>query len=400
MVLKNSKWDKQAKTKYLKKHGLIKKPVTVETNQRPKWSSKRSDANTNRSQIILEDSDSEWDSEEDEALLNHYYPQIGKEDLNKEQKEKIKQQILQDLILERSQEEQAIGEVENDERDGIYLGSEENRQKDINLPEKQKLNEFLSKDLIHDKTKRNRKLPKNKFTGDILEEYGLDKYADTVKKDINDYNLAYYLHKQQRNLDKISSSELDGFRIGESSFADDSKVGNKSKHVSRNLSEQEKKENAERAVKSEQNRFYSQIKAKFEASKPGASKNLKVLEINNINENDERQLESLNARLIARKDESANRLDTELDDDINILMGKSDRSIENNNDKETGRRNEPDIGSIDDFLTSLEISKDTPTLLSASNKNKQQKESKESYTNSSQNTVPLPEQDFLDDLIG
>lgn len=401
MVLKNSKWDRKAKTKYLKKHGLNKKPVSIEPEQRPKWSSKR--AGTSNQQIILEDSDSEWDSEEDEELLNQYYPEIGKENLTREQKEKVKQQILQSLIEEEENREEASeAERSREEQDGIYLGSEENRIKE-NSAEKQKtkLDEYVSKDPVLTKTKKNRKLPKNRMQDNLLEEYGIERYSDTVTKDIDDYNLSYYSQKERRNIDRIPANELDGFRIGESSLANKSKAPYQDTHTVRNLTEDEMKENAERAVKSEQNKFYNQIKTRFNVSESGTNTKPKVIEINNFNENDAGQLKNLNSKLISNNLGAPVVVDNELDDDIDILLGDFKHKNEPqkvNNMPENLQHND----NIDSFLSSLSISKDQKSLAS---KNKdlnylnQKTDPTQNYRPNHQEPKTLPDQDFLDDLL-
>jgi hypothetical protein len=398
MVLKNSKWDRKAKTKYLKKHGLNKKPVSIEPDQRPKWSSKR--AGTSNQQIILEDSDSEWDSEEDEELLNQYYPEIGKENLTREQKEKIKQQILQGLIEEQENSKEEANEAERnrEEQDGIYLGSEENRIKENIAEEKKtKLDEYVSKDTVLTKTKKNRKLPKNRMQDNLLEEYGIENYSDTVTKDIDDYNLSYYSQKERRNIDKIPASELDGFRIGESSLVNKSKAPYQDTHTLRNLTEEEIKENAERAVKSEQNKFYNQIKTRFNVSESGPNTKSKVIEINNFNENDADQLKNLNSKLINNNLGAPALVDNELDDDIDILLGDVKHKNEPkkvNSTPENLQHND----NIDSFLSSLSISKDKK-LASKNESLHQNTYSTKNYRPNYQEPKTLPDQDFLDDLL-
>lgn len=398
MVLKNSKWDRKAKTKYLKKHGLNKKPVSIEPEQRPKWSSKRT--GSSNQQIILEDSDSEWDSEEDEQLLNQYYPEIGKENLTREQKEKIKQQILQGLI-EEQENRKDVDEAEGsrEEQDGIYLGSEENRIKDNSAEEqKTKLDEYVSKDPVLNKTKKNRKLPKNRMQDNLLEEYGIERYSDTVTKDIDDYNLSYYSQKERRNIDKIPANELDGFIIGESSLVNKSKTPYQDTHTVRNLTEGEIEENAERAVKSEQNKFYNQIKTRFNVSESGPNTKSKVIEINNFNENDAGQLKNLNSKLINNNLGAPAVVDNELDDDIDILLGDFKRKNEPqkvNSTPEIVHHND----NIDYFLSSLNISKDQKSLSSKDDNLNQNTGSKQNFRPNYQEPKTLPDQDFLDDLL-
>lgn len=397
MVLKNSKWDRKAKVKYLKKHGLAKRPPPSDSEQKPKWTSKRPGPTTQ--QIILVDSDSEWDSEEDEELLNQYYPEIGKQNLTREQKEKIKQQILQDLIEEQEnqKEEEIEAERTKEESDSIYLGSEESRNRDNEEKElKPKLDEYVSKDPILTKAKKNRKLPKNKMHDNLLEEYGIERYSDTVTKDINDYNLPYYSHKERRNFDKIPANELDGFRIGESSFVDKSKVPYQNNHTLRNLTEEEMKENAERAAKSDQNKFYNQIKTKFNIPDTDLNAKSKVIEINNFNANDSDQLRNLNSKLINNDLNIPVITENDLDDDIDLLLGdfKSKNKIINNKHEKLQHND-----NIDSFLSSLSVSNDkkspAPKLDSINQNRDPLQINKPRY----QEPKKLPDQDFLDDLL-
>lgn len=397
MVLKNSKWDRKAKTKYLKKHGLVKRPPPSDSEQRPKWSSKR--PGTTNQQIILEDSDSEWDSEEDEELLNQYYPEIGKQQLTREQKEKIKQQILQDLVEQQENQTEEESEIENnnDKPDGIYLGSEESRNRDNYAKEhKTKLDEYVSKDPVLAKAKKNRKLPKNRMNDNLLEEYGIERYSDTVTKDINDYNLPYYSNKERRNIDKIPANELDGFRIGESSFVDKSKAPYQNNHTLRNLTEEEIKENAERAAKSEQNKFYNQIKTRFNISDTDPNAKSKVIEINNFNANDSDQLRNLNSKLINNDLSMPVIADNELDDDIDILLGdfkSNDETLYNEPEKLQHNDN------IDSFLSSLSISNDKKSRAPKNDSISQNSDPMQNQKPIHLEPKKLQDQDFLDDLL-
>lgn len=394
MVLKNSKWDRKAKKKYLKKHGLFTLAPT-DNEQRPKWSSKRADAKT--LQVVLEDTDSEWDSDQDEEFLNQYYPEIGKQDLTRDQKEKIRQQILQDLLEEQENDNahEEEDEFDAEKSEGIYLGSKENMIKEKNgEEEKVKLHAYISKDPLAGNVKKNRKLPKNRMQDNLLEEYGLDSYSETVTKDIDDYNLPYYSQKDHRNIDKISSSELDGFKIGESTLGR-SKAPQRDRHIVRDLTEEEIKENAERAAKSDRNKFYNQMKNRFNNSESDPKNRQKVIEVNNFNENDEKQMQNLNAKLANLEQPLTEVTNNELDDDIDLLLGDSKPKI--NLPDNSDRNHAHNVSNIDDFLSSLDISGKNDTL----SQNYGTNETKEAQhiSNETRQFKKLPDQDFLDDLL-
>ncbi|CAI5759289.1 unnamed protein product [Candida verbasci] len=254
MVLKNSKYDKIAKLKYMKKHG-IKKETRKDDGVKPKWSSKKK-TDPNKNKIKLEDSDDEWDSDVDEALINHFYPTLKEsEELTKEQKIKIKEQILKDL----EKEEEDGSEPEKEEIEGIYLGTEP----EAKPKEKFNLEEFVeSLDL---KPKKNRKMLSNKFSDNLLEEYGLDSYS--TKKD-NDYNDIY--NSKQKKLVHLDTDQLDEFVIGEP-VKDTTNI--------RTLTEDEIKQQEERNKKIKQESFYKDLKSKFTDK---SQKKGKVLEIDNL----------------------------------------------------------------------------------------------------------------------
>lgn len=88
-MVQSNKWDKKAKFQYMKKHGILPAP-SENTFLTPKWSSKKK--KERKPTIQLTDSDDEWDSEVDEALINHFYPELDSSDeLTLQQKVKLKQ---------------------------------------------------------------------------------------------------------------------------------------------------------------------------------------------------------------------------------------------------------------------------------------------------------------------
>lgn len=314
MVLNKSKWDHKAKIQYLKKHGLTKpKPKEGMT---PKWTSKKS---STQNRVILDDSDSEWDSD-DEELINHFYPEISPQDLPTEYKKKLKQQIKaalaarEDDIDKNSDEEQ-----QEEESDGIYLGTRpspkaveandedtepiEDEDFHFEIPDLEaKLSDFI----ILAKPQRSRKLLKNKMLDNFLEEYGIENLQSTVK-DI-DYNAL--LKNNTKNFDKIDLSKLNGHRIGESIDKP------KESHV-RVLNQEEQQDHVDREKRLEHARFYNQIKSTFGVQ--DAQSKAKLLEINNFNNEDEKQIEALNLRL-TREGHDFGQKDV---DDLDDLLGLS-----------------------------------------------------------------------------
>lgn len=374
MVLKDSKWDRKAKAKYLRKHGL-QKPKEQEPVVGPKWSAKKAVA---RRTPILEDSD---DSDDDEFLKQHY-PQLG-EDLSKEQKEKIKQQILVDLQkevdgpLSDHELDQLTGV--NKEVDGIYLGSESSKQHDLEQKaQESRLDEYLSQEMagtdVSSIPKKNRKLLRNKMADDLLLEYGLLDYKQTVNND-QDYDRPFRNKQAQRNLDRIADEDLIGFKIGQDSIGDNDHKKSRPRVV--NLAAEDVKEDQERLMASEQAKLYRQMQEKFGT----ATHQAPTLEINNINELDPQQMSVLNNRLTHQEMQHG----SNLDDDLLEILG----SNSNNNDKTVGYKSSSASGpqNIDSFLSDLSI-KDAHT-----DKHAKQTTPKPTYK-PSQN-----DEDFLDDLL-
>lgn len=308
MVLHKSKWDHKAKVQYLRKHGLTLPRPKQETQ--PKWTSKKSAAQKPQ---VLDDSDSEWDSEDD-ALINHFFPDLGEQSLAVEHKRKLKRLIVS-AIVEREGAEHEQEEAE--EPEGIYLGTRPeapeapetpamDKEEAFEIPDLEtKLSEFMLGDWNKPKP---RKLLKNKILDNLLDDYGLDSYASTVKS--NDYNAksAKTLAKQ---IDRLTSDDLHGFRIGD-------KLGQQREVNVRTLSEEEQQEHTERAEKLARAKLYAQIKNTFGDDKLRA----KVLEINNINPDDERAMATLNLKLTQTARPAS------IDDDLEELLGFSDQPSE------------------------------------------------------------------------
>lgn len=336
MVLKDSKWDRKAKSQYLRKHGLNKPKEEVVI--RPKWSSKKEVA---KKVPLLEDSD-----DSDDEFLKLHYPQLG-EELTKEQKEKVKKQILVDLqneVNDISDHEPTENEHKSGEAiDGIYLGSDEAKQQFMEKnADNSRLDEFISHDMagtdISAIPKKNRKLLKNKLSEDLLLEYGLDDYKQTVNND-QDYSKPFMEKQLQRNIDRISDEDLIGFEIGQDSIA--SRKGRNTKNNVTELTDEEKKEMHERLIASEQARLHRQMKEKFGKTANKAP----TLEINNINENDPQQMQMLNSRLTHLGNDEGN-----VDDELDLLLGVNSKSKH-----ESDRTKIAGSTDIDDFLSSLNV---------------------------------------------
>lgn len=351
MVLKNSKWDKQAKYKYMKKHGLTtsRPKDSVVT---PKWSGKKAGKDGDARKITLEDSgdeEEEWDSDVDEALINHFYPQLDKgELLTIEQKSKIKQQILNDLQNSNASTELDANENEGEgeEIDGIYLGQasggqtlkglepgqgqgqiKDQSQSNPALPQNSSFNlqDFINS--IEKKPNKNKKLLKNKFSENFLEEYGLESY--NYGKD--DYNKMYEerqkLNHSKNLLNELTLRGIDEYEIGKSI--------DKQKQSIRLLTEEEKEEEKRRRALMEQDTFYKEIKRKFGAQE-GNAKN-KVLELNNFNSSDLSQLQRLQEKL-EKGDEAPNTLEDDLSNLLGLPIPSKDGNVESEIEMESGKK--------------------------------------------------------------
>lgn len=326
------KWDHKAKIKYLKKHGLLQPRHKDEV--RPKWSSKNTSATKAlHAQILLQDSD-----DEDDALINDFYPQLGDTELTKEQKQKIKLQILQDLERRQNEPEAVVEPVE--EIDGIYLGvAPDNEVTEVKLDEV-KLGDYA----------KTRKVLAPKVSENLLEEYGITSYASTVR------NTDYDDVKDSRiRLDKVDASQLDGFHIGQKK-TEASNV--------RELTQEEREEELLRLTKADRAHLYNQIRKRFAPNAPQS----KVLEIDNFNPEDQRLVEVLNSKLV-KEEEQINDADFEkdLDELLGVLSSKQVKEKERD---------------LDELLGELSV------------------EEKPSSTEVKPKAKPATGEDFLDELLG
>ncbi|WLF80189.1 hypothetical protein PVL30_003965 [Lodderomyces elongisporus] len=353
MVLKNSKWDKQAKYKYMKKHGL-KTSRPKDSVVTPKWSGKKAGKDGDARKITLEDSDEEeeeeeeeeWDSDVDEALINHFYPQLDKgESLTIEQKLKIKQQILNDLQNSNASPELDANDKEGkrEEIDGIYLGQasdgqiskglepgqgqrQDQSQSNPALPQNPSFNlqDFINS--IEKKPNKNKKLLKNKFSENFLEEYGLESY--NYGKD--DYNKMYEERQKSSHsknlLNELTSRGIDEYEIGQSI--------DKQKQSIRSLTEEEKEEEKRRRALMESDNFYKEIKRKFGAQEGNAKK--KVLELNNFNSSDLSQLQRLQEKL-EKGDDAPNTLEDDLFNLLGLPIPSKDGNVDSEIEMESGK---------------------------------------------------------------
>lgn len=389
MVLKNSKWDKKAKYKYLKKHGLTQQRGTNEQNEQkqPHWSSKKpSSADGNAA-----DSDTDWDSEEDEALINHFYPNLGESELTVDQKKKIRKQILAQLEEEEQKREEAAGnnedddeersgeqEEDQDEVDGIYLGTK---------PKSDSSKETISFDLqqILENAKSSRgsgkRYFKQKMSSNFLEEYGLDDYKETVaKQDIDSYNKTHYEKKATRNLQDISFDELEGFEIGKSQLGEPRL---ESRPQMQHLSKQDMEEEKRRQGLVEDNKLYNTLRNKYGSSNASKPRKNRVLEINNLNSKDVTQMNNLNSRIFNAQNAQVSALVGDLDEDLAELLGEVALSEE----RIPTARGDP----LDEILRTSQM---------ASNVKKTAPVTSSGIQLSSQRQSQKEHDAFLDDLLG
>lgn len=366
MVLKNSKYDKQAKKQYMAKHGLLKPreaPIV-----RPKWSGKKKLEEQEYMKLDVDEMTSDWDSETDEDIVNYFYPQLKDELVVTplEQKRKIKRQVIEDLKIQRnelfnqsSEDHQKM--IEEREQNGIFLGSEQPQVK---------LTEFIPQIPI---TKRKtRKLPINEDSQDLLSEYGIDNYADLIRKK-QDYDALHEKKLALRNLNDISTDELIGFEVGKDKLGASKK---KSANTIRQLTQEEIELENERKAKIEQQKFYDHVKQKF------LGKNdRKVLELNNLKQGNQQHIDYINLKLSNTKDEEIGDFDNDLDE----LLGSKIKNL----DIESGAKNEEEAESDEiEFLNSLAQPKSKP---------QSQSQVKPQLLNS---TIPDKlQEDFLDDLL-
>ncbi|GEQ70048.1 hypothetical protein JCM33374_g3724 [Metschnikowia sp. JCM 33374] len=374
MVLNKSKWDHKAKIQYLRKHNLTRPKQNPEKNT-PKWSGKKNQDVSGNSWLDESD-DSEWDSEDD-AFLNHFYPQISEDNLSVENKRKLKQQIVK-IVKKREAGDSNEPEDPPKERDGIYLGTEAQKSEaptdsgsddeehgfsdeefELEIPDLEvKLSEFVVSDLGKS---RNRKMLKNKISDNLLDEYGLESYSSTVKD--TDYNSS--VKNQFRNVSKLTADDLHGLRIGETSNAP-------KQPAVRALSEAELQQHKERAAKLQHVRFHDQIKKKFGSD---STQTPRVLEINNFNANDKDQMASLNTKLTSANENS--RQYSNVEDDLDELLG-----LEGDKQASPVSRTAPETL---DFLS------ETLPQATTSKKESDKKESRK---------VKPATDSFLDDLLG
>lgn len=389
MVLKDSKWDKKAKKNYQRKHGLTQSR-RPETYQRPKWSSKKRDSNGRAGHFEFEKSESdEWDSEEDEEFLNHFYPQLSEQSLGTEQKLKIRNQLLQQLKAELSgqQDGDDSAEQSQEEPDGIYLGEHKPDNTRCTTEGGSILDNVFPKEnesiLLRTRPSKNKSVPKSKLSDNFLEEYGLESYADTVKPE-SDVSASKPITATELSLRKIANSSLDGFEIGKGALHLGPQPESKKSSI-HELSSEEKAAREERARKYEENKLHNKIRSGLVTQR--SKRPVKVLEINNFNSSDEAQMHILNRRILAdsKKDE-----DTNEEDDLDYLLGAS--TTEKPKISDTKEPQGTGQFDIDSLLSKLDIKEE------GTDKSTEPKQHDEPTQPSI--TVPLEEQDFLDSLLG
>ncbi|CUM63706.1 uncharacterized protein PRCAT00001290001 [Priceomyces carsonii] len=386
MVLKNSKWDKKAKYKYLKKHGLLNQLAPQDTLVKQKWSSKRRNTSNRIGSFALQDSDqeidSEWDSE-DEALLTSFYPGFKEDELSLEQKKKLKNQILKELVereVDENDETSLTNEADGAESvEGIYLGKEPKEQDLINNGKETQLGDYILKDNIS-KPRYRRKMLKNKMTDNFLEEYGIESYDKTLSKNFN-YDDIHKKKLRQRALDLIPTNELIGFKVGESSL--DDLILQLEKVEPRSMTPEEREVEKRRLQLANEQKLFSQIKKKFGSLE--WKTNPKVLNLDTIDSNDEKQLANLNSRISRTVNKVPSKEDeSDFDGDLSELL-EGDNLSWKKLDTESNKQKAFDI---DEMLSTLSmIQKDTSASLRVT-------------PNPEDPTPASDDQGFLDDLLG
>ncbi|CAD1811376.1 hypothetical protein FOB58_003468 [Candida parapsilosis] len=273
-MVQSNKWDKKAKYQYMKKHGMLPAPSQANVST-PKWTSKKN--NEKKPTIQLVDSDDEWDSDVDEALISHFYPELdNSEELTLQQKIKLKQQILNDL-----KEKEEVGET-------LEGQSEEQGEGEFNLGE-----------LIGSIDRRpKKKILKARFSENLLEEYGLEGYSTSDKE----YNVA----ERKRGFGDLK----DNFTIGQD---------NGTTSV-RKLTEEEIAIENERRKKIEQQNFYNEVKKKF----GDKTSQQKVMDVDNFTGNDQ-QLRTLNEKI--GKEKMQDTLDDDLDELLQLKLSGPDDEV-------------------------------------------------------------------------
>ena len=355
----------------MKKHGLL--PQKAPEEVRPKWSSKKK---TEDNRIRLDDSD-EWDSDTEDALINHFFPQLG-QDVSKEHKQKIRQQILEALeegkdigqgeTLDQIQDEkrgdqnrdEKRGDQNRDEKrdglDGIYLGTkpEPSEGSVEKTPVSVSLHEILA-----NAPKRLRKLLENKVSDNFLEEYGLDSYSELAK--VGDYDAV----RKPRSLDEIPAEELDGFVVGEEI--------DRPRATMVELSEQDVLEDDERRQKAERQRVHEQMRRKFA---PKQTSSLKVIDLNNVKDREYVNLRIGEDAVLVGEDD--------FNRDLSELLGEEE-SWEPEQEQE-------DVLSKLDKLGISNSRKGKEKGKSTNGMNEKEKSSK--------GMKSAPKSDFLDELLG
>ncbi|EGV62408.1 hypothetical protein PSN45_001153 [Yamadazyma tenuis] len=364
MVLKNTKYDKQAKRNYMAKHGLIPQNDPKNKPMRPKWTSKKKTESQQYLKLDIDEMTSDWDSDVDEDIVNYFYPQIGEElpVMPEEQKKKIKRQVIEDLKLQRDELFNQPSQPESS-TDGIYLGTEQPSQPEV------KLSEFVPSIPI---TKRkNRKLPINDDSEDLLSEYGIDNYNELLRQK-DDYDALHKKKLAESHVSDIAAEDLVGFEVGKDSLVD-IQMRSKPKVELRYLTDEEIQQDIHRKTRSQQQGFYNQIKQKFNGSSTSSKK---VLELNNYTTDNQSHTNYIN-RKIVQQDKPVVSLDADLDELLGTRLGK----VHIESDDEAYEVPE----SIDDFISTLDT--------------KPGKKSETVQRIQTPQSGPV-DQDFLDKLLG
>ena len=335
MVLKDLKWDRKAKRNYEKKHGIVlSQPLKAKETPKARWLGKKT---------AEPESEDEWDSDVDGPLLEHFYPSMSEDShLTRDQKLKLKKQIIADIQRQLEEEANKAEQVEAvDRSDGIYLGSEEAKEEDdrraaaarvIEQAREQgasggsgdgngKFNmaDFLN-DLQEKLSQKNRRMPTMKNVAD-LDEYGLS-HRDLIKT-TDDYDDMFQKSQNQRSVKQLKDEELIGHVIG-TDFKLSGRVGaGAGGRELRVLTAEEIAEQQRRDEMAKRDARWRKLKQKL-ASEGTTGK---AIEVNNFDNEDEEKVGWLGLKI----EKSGEGLSGDWEDDLSELLGLKLAAVEEDN---------------------------------------------------------------------
>lgn len=334
MVLKDLKWDRKAKRNYEKKHGIVlSQPLKAKETPKARWLGKKT---------AEPESEDEWDSDVDGPLLEHFYPSMSEDShLTRDQKLKLKKQIIADIQRQLEEEATKAEQVEAvDRSDGIYLGSEEAKEEDDRRAaaarvieqareqgasgggegnDKFNMADFLN-DLQEKLSQKNRRMPTMKNVAD-LDEYGLS-HRDLIKT-TDDYNDMFHKSQNQRSVNKLKDDELIGHVIGTEFKLSRGRGGAGGERELRVLTAEEIAEQQRRDEMAKRDARWRKLKQKLASE--GATG--KAIEVNNFDNEDEEKVGWLGLKI----EKSGEGLSGDWEDDLSELLGLKLAAVEEDN---------------------------------------------------------------------